>query len=111
MEARWSEDKLGGILRSSWKFGYAIDVVDIAGHERFQPTKGEAGAYAQVLDARVLLRGKTNIKRDERIMLYPYTEAAKVIVLTTSGRNWIPYTDEADAEIVRYVHSMERTRR
>ena len=111
MEDRRSENKLGSILRSSWKYGYAIDVVDIAGHEKFQPTKGEAGAYAQVRDARVLLPGKTNIKRDEKIMLYPYTEAAKVIVLTANGRNWIPYSEQTDGEIARYVQRMQRTRR
>jgi hypothetical protein len=95
----WSASQLEEVVRSNVANGYAIDVISVSGHERVVPTKGGPGAYVDVSQARSLLQGKTNIKQGERIILYPYTEATKVIVLTMDVRNWLPYSEAIEGII------------
>jgi hypothetical protein len=92
----WPISLLQDIARVNAENGYAIDVLQVSGNERFMPTKGGPGAYVNVLEARPLLRGKANIRAGERIMLYPYTDAVRVIVLTMDGRNWVPYSENVE---------------
>jgi hypothetical protein len=98
-------------VENSYKKGFGIAVIDVKQPRDFTPSLGSRGTRCKMgAESKVLLQPKYSDpwKIGHELALYPATTEKRVIVLTFSRGNWIPYSEEAEMRIRKVLEKQAK---